>query len=153
MPKITRQDVMQKYTVRVYDRDQADLLNRAMEKFMPMIGNKTDTIRHFALIGAEKMLGDSQINNSINFSEIRRYMQEIDTKLDKIKNSQKAYFVETTSEVLTNQSMTNFNNKLLLKSMGLTHRAFEKDWKYELNDNHLEEQRNQYKGDLANGRR
>ena len=153
MPKLTKQDVMQKYTVRVYDKDQADLLNRAMEKFMPMIGNKTDTIRHFALIGAEKMLGDSQINNSINFSEIRRYMQEIDSKLDKIKNSQKAYFVETTSEVLTTQSLTNFNNKLLLKSMGLSHRAFEKDWKYEPNDYHLEEQRNQYKGDLANGRK
>lgn len=153
MPKLTRQDVMQKYTVRVYDKDQADLLNRAMEKFMPMIGNKTDTIRHFALLGAEKMLGDSQINNSINFSEIRRYMQEIDTKLEKIKNTQKAYFVETTGEILTNQSLTNFNNKLLLKSMGLTHRAFEKDWKYEPNDYHLEEQRNQYKGDLANGRK
>ena len=40
MPKITKQDVMQKYTVRVYDKDQADLLNRAMGKFMPMIGNK-----------------------------------------------------------------------------------------------------------------
>ena len=48
MPKITRQDVMQKYTVRVYDKDQADLLNRAMEKFMPMIGNKTDTIRRMS---------------------------------------------------------------------------------------------------------
>ena len=153
MPKITKQDVMQKYTVRVYDRDQAEILDRALVKFMPMIGNKTDTIRHFALLGAEKMLGDSQINNSINFSEIRRYMQEIDTKLDKIKNTQKAYFVETTSEVLTNQSMTNFNNKLLLKSMGLSRSDFGKDWKYEPNDYDLEEKRNQYKGDLANGRR
>ena len=153
MPKLTKQDVMQKYTVRVYDKDQADLLNRAMEKFMPMIGNKTDTIRHFALIGAEKMLGDSQINNSINFSEIRRYMQGVDEKLEKIEKGQKSYFAETTGEVLTNQAISNFNTKLLLKSLGLTHRAFSKDWKYEFNDNHLEEIRSQHKWDLLNGRR
>lgn len=153
MPKLTRQDVMQKYTVRVYDKDQADLLNRAMEKFMPMIGNKTDTIRHFALIGADKMLGDNQINNSINFSEIRRYMQGVDEKLDKIEKGQKSYFAETTGEVLTNQAISNFNTKLLLKSLGLTHRAFSKDWKYEFNDNHLEEIRAQNKWDLLNGKR
>ena len=105
MPKLTKQDVMQKYTVRVYDKDQADLLNRAMEKFMPMIGNKTDTIRHFALIGAEKMLGDSQINNSINFSEIRRYMQGVDEKLDKIEKGQKSYFEQLCA--LMNRSVKN----------------------------------------------
>ena len=153
MPKITRQDVMQKYTVRVYDKDQADLLNRAMEKFMPMIGNKTDTIRHLALIGAEKMLGDSQINNSINFSEIRRYMQGVDEKLDKIEKGQKSYFAETTGEVLTNQAMTNLNTKLLLKSTGANLRSYSSDWKYEPTDYDLEILRAQTKKDLLNGRR
>ena len=153
MPKLTRQDVMQKYTVRVYDKDQADLLNRAMEKFMPMIGNKTDTIRHFALIGADKMLGDSQINNSINFSEIRRYMQGVDEKLDKIEKGQKSYFAENTGEVLTNQAMTNLNTKLLLKSTGINLRSYGSDWKYEPTDYDLEILRANYKKDLLNGRR
>ena len=118
-----------------------------------MIGNKTDTIRHFALIGAEKMLGDSQINNSINFSEIRRYMQGVDEKLDKIEKGQKSYFAETTGEVLTNQAMTNLNTKLLLKSTGANLRSYSSDWKYEPTDYDLEVLRAQTKKDLLNGRR
>lgn len=153
MPKLTRQEVMQKYTVRVYDKDQVDILNRAVEKFMPMIGNKSDTIRHFAIIGAEKMLGDYQINNNINFSEIRKYMQSVDEKLDKIEKGQKSYFAETTGEVLTNQAMTNLNTKLLLKSSGLNLSNYTKEWKYDNTDFDLENLRTETKRDLLNGRR
>lgn len=153
MPKLTRQEAMQKYTVRVYDKDQVDILNRAVEKFMPMIGNKSDTIRHFALIGAEKMLGDYQINNNINFSEIRKYMQSVDEKLDKIEKGQKSYFAETTGEVLTNQAMTNLNTKLLLKSSGLNLSNYTKEWKYDNTDFDLENLRAETKRDLLNGRR
>lgn len=73
------------------------------------------------------MLGDSQINNSINFSEIRKYMQGVDDKLDKIEKSQKSYFVETTGEVLTNQAMTNLSTKLLLKFRGANLRSYSSD--------------------------
>ena len=41
-------------------------------------------IKHFALVGADKLLGDNVINQSIDFSEIRKYLQSIDEKLANI---------------------------------------------------------------------
>ena len=136
----------------MYYDDELEVLNKAINMYRDKFASRNDTIKYIALIGADKLIGDNSLNNSINFSEIRKYMQGVDEKLDKIEKGQKSYFAETTGEVLTNQAMTNLNTKLLLKSTGINLRSYSSDWKYEPTDYDLKVVRAQAKKDLLNGR-
>ena len=153
MAKIKTKNLKDQYLFRVYDDDESNLLHRALIKFKDNFVSKSDAIKYFACVGADKMLGDNSLNQSINFSEIRKYIQGIDEKLEDIKNSQKVYFAETNGEILANQSMTNLNTKLLTKSTGINLRSYTPDWKYSLDDYELEELKTKYKEDLLNDRR
>lgn len=153
MPKLTKQELITKFTLRVYNKDEAELIDKALKTYKDSFSSKNDAIKYFACVGADKLLGNKQLDNTINFSEIRRYMQGVDEKLDKIEKGQKSYFAETTGEVLTNQAMTNLNTKLLLKSTGINLRSYSRDWKYEPNDYDLEQVRMDYKKDFLDGRR
>lgn len=153
MLKTTRKELITKFTLRVYNKDEAELLNKALKTFEGSFSSTNDAIKYFACMGADKLLGNKQMDNSINFSEIRRYMKDVDDKLEKIEQGQKSYFAETTGEVLTNQAMTNLNTKLLLKSTGINLQSHSKGWKYEPKDYDLEQCRKEYKKDLLDGRR
>ena len=78
----------------VYYDDELDVLNKAIDMYRVKFASRNDTIKYIALIGADKLIGDNSLNNSINFSEIRRYMKTIDEKLEDIKGEQKLNFVE-----------------------------------------------------------
>jgi len=106
---------------RVYDEDEFNLLKRALEKFKDKFESKNDAIKYFALIGANILLGDNMMNNSINFSEIRRYMENINNKLELLKNRQRIYFVETNSEIQSNQAQNILQSELpkFFKKVGL----------------------------------
>ncbi len=153
MAKIKTKNLKDQYLFRVYDDDESELLHRALIKFKDNFNSQNDAIKYFACVGADKMLGDNALNQSINFSEIRKYMQGIDEKLEDIKNRQKVYFAETSGEILANQSMTSLNTKLLTKSTGINLRSYTLDWKYSLDDYELDELKNKYKEGLLNGRR
>lgn len=105
MARIKTKDLTTQYMVRVYDQNEYDLLKRALEKFKDKFESLNDAIKYFALLGADKMLGDNTLNKSINFSEIRKYMQSIDEKLGELQGDQRMNFVDTNAEVKTNQSL------------------------------------------------
>lgn len=153
MAKIKTKNLKDQYLFRVYDDNESELLHRALIKFKDNFNSQNDAIKYFACVGADKMLGDNNLNQSINFSEIRKYMQGIDEKLENIKNRQKVYFAETNGEILANQSMTSLNTKLLTKSTGINLRSYTPDWKYSHDDFELDELKNKYKEDLLNGKR
>lgn len=153
MPKTTKKELLTKFTLRVYNKDEAELLNKALKAYNERFTSTNDAIKYFACIGADKLLGDNLLDNSINFSEIRRYIKDVDERLSRIETAQKVYFSENTAEVLTNQAMTNFNTKLLLRSADKKYHNFTKDWKYEPNDYELEQVRNALKKDMLSGRR
>lgn len=99
------------------------------------------------------MLGDNSINNSINFSEIRKHMQSVDESLKIINNRLKSYFVETTGEVLTAQALTNFITNIIIKEFNFKPNNFTEDWKYYSHDeDEVERLRDKLKKDLLDVR-
>lgn len=151
MAKIKTKDLKTQYMVRVYDQNEYDLLKRALEKFKDKFESLNDAIKYFALLGADKMLGDNTLNQSINFSEIRKYMQSIDEKLSELQGNQRMNFVDTNAEVKTNQSLLNLITKMLNKLNQINLHSYTEEWKYSpLDEYGLEEQKEKHLGELLN---
>ena len=142
MARIKTKDLKTQYIIRVYDQNEFDLLKKALAKFKDKFDSLNDAIKYFALIGADKMLGDNALNQSINFSEIRKSLQEINEKLTEIKCNQKMDFVDTNANVRINQALLNLITKLLNKENPINLNSYTQSWKYEpLDINGIEEQR------------
>ena len=142
MARIKTKDLKTQYMIRVYNQDEYEIFKRALEKFKDKFDSLNDAIKYFALLGADKMLGDNTLNQSINFSEIRKNLQEINDKLTTISANQKMDFVDTNANVRINQALLNLITKLLNKENRINLNSYTQSWKYETLDiNGIEEQR------------
>lgn len=151
MARIKTKDLKDQYLFRVYDQSESKLLHRAIAKFNDKFDSLNDAIKYFALVGADKMLGDNNLNQNINFSEIRKYMQSIDEKLANISSRQKMDFVETNAEIKTNQSLLNLVTKLLNKINQINLNNYTNDWKYSPIDEYgLEKEKKEHLRELMN---
>ena len=115
MARIKTKDLKTQYMIRVYNQDEYEIFKQALEKFKDKFDSLNDAMKYFALLGADKMLGDNTLNQSINFSEIRKNLQEINDKLTTISANQKMDFVDTNANVRINQALLNLITKLLNK--------------------------------------
>ena len=142
MARIKTKDLKTQYMIRVYNQDEYEILKRALEKFKDKFDSLNDAIKYFALLGADKMLGDNALNQSINFSEIRKSLQEINDKLTTISANQKMDFVDTNANVRVNQALLNLITKLINKQSPINLNSYSQGWKYDpLDSNGIEEQR------------
>ena len=154
MSRPKTKDLKESYAFRVYYDDELEVLNKAIDMYRDKFASRNDTIKYIALIGADKLIGDNSLNNSINFSEIRRYMKTIDEKLEDIKGEQKMNFVETNAEIKTNQSLINLNTNILKKTTGINLNNYTQNWKYKPHNQYdVEELRDNFAEDLLNGRK
>ena len=131
MARIKTKDLKTQYMIRVYNQDEYDIFKRALEKFKDKFDSLNDAMKYFALLGADKMLGDNTLNQSINFSEIRKSLQEINDKLTTISANQKMDFVDTNANVRINQALLNLITKLLNKQSPINLNSYSQDWKYD----------------------
>ena len=153
MARPKTKDLKESYAFRVYYDDELEVLNKAINMYRDKFASRNDTIKYIALIGADKLIGDNSLNNSINFSEIRRYMKTIEAKLEDIKGEQKLNFVETNAEIKTNQSLINLNTNILKKTTGINLNNYTQDWKYKPHNQYdVEELRDNFAEDILNGK-
>lgn len=151
MARIKTKDLKTQYMIRVYNQDEYDIFKRALEKFKDKFDSLNDAMKYFALLGADKMLGDNTLNQNINFSEIRKYLQSIDDKLADISGRQKMDFVETNAEIKTNQSLLNLITKILHKINQINIGNYTNEWKYSpLDEYGLEEEKQNHLQELMN---
>ena len=149
MARIKTKDLKTQYMIRVYSQDEYEIFKRALEKFKDKFDSLNDAMKYFALLGADKMLGDNALNQSINFSEIRKNLQEINDKLTTISANQKMDFVDTNANVRVNQALLNLITKLLNKQSPINLNSYSQGWKYEpLDENGIEEQRENFLEEL-----
>ena len=110
-------------------------------------------MKYFALLGADKMLGDNTLNQSINFSEIRKSLQEINDKLTTISANQKMDFVDTNANVRVNQALLNLITKLLNKQNPINLNSYSQGWKYDpLDENGIDTERDRILKELIDVR-
>ncbi len=153
MARIKTKDLKTQYMIRVYNQDEYDIFKRALEKFKDKFDSLNDAMKYFALLGADKMLGDNTLNQSINFSEIRKNLQEINDKLATISANQKMDFVDTNANVRINQALLNLISKLLNKQSPINLNSYSQGWKYDpLDENGIEEQRENFLEELLDVR-
>ena len=142
MARIKTKDLKTQYMIRVYSQDEYEIFKRALEKFKDKFDSLNDAMKYFALLGANKMLGDNALNQSINFSEIRKNLQEINDKLTTISANQKMDFVDTNANVRINQALLNLITKLLNKQNPINLNAYSQGWKYDpLDENGIDNER------------
>ena len=153
MARIKTKDLKTQYMIRVYNQDEYEIFKRALEKFKDKFDSLNDAMKYFALLGADKMLGDNALNQSINYSEIRKSLQEINDKLITISANQKMDFVDTNANVRINQALLNLITKLLNKQNPINLNAYSQGWKYDpLDENGIEEQRENFLEELLDVR-
>ena len=154
MSRIKTKNLKSRFQFRVYDEDEFNLLTRAIEQNKDKFYSLNDLIKYFALVGADKMIGDHALNQSINFSEIRRNLESIDNRLENIEGEQRMNFIETKTELLAGQAISNLNTNLLRKSTGINLNSYTPEWKYSShNEYELEKIKNETRRDLLNGRK
>ena len=153
MARIKTKDLKTQYMIRVYSQDEYEIFKRALEKFKDKFDSLNDAMKYFALLGADKMLGDNALNQSINFSEIRKNLQEINDKLTTISANQKMDFVDTNANVRINQVLLNLITKLLNKQSPINLNSYSQDWKYEpLDENGINNERDRILRELIDVR-
>ena len=153
MARIKTKDLKTQYMIRVYNQDEYEILKKALEKFKDKFDSLNDAMKYFALLGADKMLGDNTLNQSINFSEIRKSLQEINDKLTTISANQKMDFVDTNANVRINQALLNLITKLLNKQNPINLNAYSQGWKYDpLDENGIDTERDRIVRELIDVR-
>ena len=153
MARIKTKDLKTQYMIRVYNQDEYEIFKRALEKFKDKFDSLNDAMKYFALLGADKMLGDNTLNQSINFSEIRKSLQEINDKLTTISANQKMDFVDTNANVRVNQALLNLITKLLNKQSLINLNSYSQGWKYDpLDKNGIDNERDRILRELIDVR-
>lgn len=153
MARIKTKDLKTQYMIRVYNQDEYEIFKRALEKFKDKFDSLNDAIKYFALLGADKMLGDNALNQSINYSEIRKNLQEINDKLTTISANQKMDFVDTNANVKVNQALLNLITKLLNKQNSINLNSYSQGWKYDpLDENGIDNERDRILKELIDVR-
>ena len=153
MARIKTKDLKTQYMIRVYSQDEYEIFKRALEKFKDNFDSLNDAMKYFALLGADKMLGDNALNQSINYSEIRKSLQEINDKLTTISANQKMDFVDTNANVRINQALLNLITKLLNKQSPINLNSYSQGWKYDtLDENGIDTERDRILRELIDVR-
>ena len=153
MARIKTKDLKTQYMIRVYNQDEYEIFKRALEKFKDRFDSLNDAMKYFALLGADKMLGDNALNQSINFSEIRKNLQEINDKLTAISANQKMDFVDTNANVRINQALLNLITKLINKQNPINLNSYSQGWKYgPLDENGIDNERDRILKELIDVR-
>ena len=153
MARIKTKDLKTQYMIRVYSQDEYEIFKRALERFKDKFDSLNGAMKYFALLGADKMLGDNALNQSINYSEIRKNLQEINDKLTTISANQKMDFVDTNENVRINQALLNLITKLLNKQSPINLNSYSQGWKYEsLDENGIDNERDKILRELIDVR-
>ena len=153
MARIKTKDLKTQYMIRVYNQDEHEIFKRALERFKDKFDSLNDAMKYFALLGADKMLGDNALNQSINYSEIRKNLQEINDKFTTISANQKMDFVDTNANVRINQALLNLITKLLNKQSPINLNSYSQGWKYDtLDENGIDTERDRILRELIDVR-
>lgn len=153
MARIKTKDLKTQYMIRVYNQDEHEIFKRALERFKDKFDSLNDAMKYFALLGADKMLGDNALNQSINYSEIRQSLKEINEKLTEIECNQKMDFVDTNANVKVNQALLNLITKLLNKQSPINLNSYSQGWKYDpLDENGIDNERDRILRELIDVR-
>ena len=97
MPKI-KQTLKSQLTLRIYNQEDKDILDKAYNRTKTGFDNLSDFIRYWTVTGAEKLLGDNEVDQRANLDEIRQSLyylnEEIKNTKCEIKQNKNEYKID-----------------------------------------------------------
>lgn len=111
-----KQDLKDVFTLRIYKQEDKDTLDKAYARTKQGFDTISDFIRYCTITGAEKLLGDSEVDQRLNLTEIKNYLQEIAKNL-KVMQSENAFnYKDIKSDNLTIQKIVNYISYIVYNS-------------------------------------
>ena len=107
MPK-TKQTLKSQLTLRIYNQEDKDILDKAYNRTKSGFDNLSDFIRYCTVTGAEKLLGDNEVDQRANLDEIRQSLIEIHNEISYIKYDNKQNKSEHKTDIALIKKMLNY---------------------------------------------
>ena len=107
MPKI-KQTLKSQLTLRIYNQEDKDILDKAYNRTKSGFDNLSDFIRYCTVTGAEKLLGDNEVDQRANLDEIRQSLIEIHNEISYIKCDNKQNKSEHKTDIALIKKMLNY---------------------------------------------
>ena len=107
MTKI-KQSLKSQMTLRIYDKEDKEILDKAYKRTKSGFDNISDFIRYCTVTGAEKLLGDNEIDQRANLDEIRQSLIEIHNEISYIKYDNKQNKSEHKTDIALIKKMLNY---------------------------------------------
>ena len=107
MTKI-EQSLKSQMTLRIYDKEDKEILDKAYNRTKSGFDNLSDFIRYCTVTGAEKLLGDNEIDQRANLDEIRQSLIEIHNEISYIKYDNKQNKSEHKTDIALIKKMLNY---------------------------------------------
>ena len=107
MTKI-KQSLKSQMTLRIYDKEDKEILDKAYNRTKSGFDNLSDFIRYCTVTGAEKLLGDNEIDQRANLDEIRQSLIEIHNEISYIKCDNKQNKSEYKIDIALIKKMLNY---------------------------------------------
>ena len=107
MPKI-KQTLKSQLTLRIYNQEDKDILDKAYNRTKSGFDNLSDFIRYCTVTGAEKLLGDNEVDQRANLDEIRQSLIEIHNEISYIKYDNKQNKSEHKTDIALIKKMLNY---------------------------------------------
>lgn len=111
-----KQELKDVFTLRIYQQEDKDILDKAYERTKQGFDTISDFIRYCTITGAEKLLGDSEVDQRLNLTEIKDYLKEIAGKLKVMQGENKFYYQDNKSDNLTIQKIINYISYIVYNS-------------------------------------
>jgi len=135
MPKIKTKHLKEQFTVRIYNQEDKDILDKAFERNKNSFDNISEFVRYCLVVGAKKLLGDTEVDQTQNLQEISEKLKEIKNDTILIKTYQTLNHKENLIELELAQKLANYNANILYCT---NHR---KDFEYSIDNGHVDLER------------
>ena len=137
MPKIKTKHLKEQFTVRIYNQEDKDILDKAYERNKNSFDNISEFVRYCLVVGAKKLFGDTELDQTQNLQEISETLQKIKHDVFLIKANQELNHSETLVELELAQKLSNYNANILYCT------NYRKDFEFSIENGHtnLEQER------------
>ena len=116
--KNKQQDIKIKtqHTLRIYSQDDLNILQKTYNLTHDGFKDQSEFIRYCVVLGAEKLLGDKQVDQRLNLDEIKELLNQINFKLENIGGNIQVNEDERKVDTLLIQRLCNYIANILYEN-------------------------------------
>lgn len=132
MSRIKTKHLKEQFTVRIYNQEDKEILDKSVERNKTGFDNISEFTRYCLVVGAKKLLGDTEVDQTKNLQEISEELEDIKHDILLIKTYQTLNHKENLIELELAQKLANYNANILYCT------NYRKDFEYSIENGHID---------------